>query len=40
MERAAVDEEQATLKVELMVMPGFKIGETLLKSRVYLSELK
>ncbi|XP_062173001.1 protein GRAVITROPIC IN THE LIGHT 1 [Alnus glutinosa] len=40
MERAAVDEEQATLKVELMVMPGFKIGETLLKSRVYLSGLK
>jgi|UniRef100_A0A2N9G0L0 hypothetical protein len=34
------EEEQAMLRVELVVMPGFKIGEKLLRSRVYLSKLK
>ncbi|KAK2652975.1 hypothetical protein Ddye_012831 [Dipteronia dyeriana] len=31
---------KATQKVEFMVMPGFSIGETLVKSRVYLSRMK
>ncbi|KAL5825788.1 hypothetical protein ACOSQ3_021851 [Xanthoceras sorbifolium] len=37
---AGSGEEKATQKVEFMVMPGFKIGETLLKCRVYLSRMK
>ncbi|XP_021278677.1 uncharacterized protein LOC110412469 [Herrania umbratica] len=32
------DEGQATQKVELMVMPGFRVGETVVRSRVYLSK--
>ncbi|KAJ6696577.1 hypothetical protein OIU85_002973 [Salix viminalis] len=34
------DGGQSNFKVEFMVMPGFRIGSTLLKSRVYLSEMK
>ncbi|KAK3218950.1 hypothetical protein Dsin_012920 [Dipteronia sinensis] len=37
---AGSGEGQATQKVEFMVMPGFRIGETLVKSRVYLSRMK
>ncbi|KAF5446593.1 hypothetical protein F2P56_032209 [Juglans regia] len=41
MEGAAVaDEKYAIPVVGLMVMPGFKIGETLVRSRVYLSDPK
>ncbi|KAK9998922.1 hypothetical protein SO802_018525 [Lithocarpus litseifolius] len=40
MEGAVEADEQAMHRVELMVMPGFKIGDTLLRSRVYLSKLK
>uniref|UniRef100_A0A5B7B0F2 Uncharacterized protein n=1 Tax=Davidia involucrata TaxID=16924 RepID=A0A5B7B0F2_DAVIN len=36
-EMAFFDEGRANLKVEFMVMPGFRIGEKLVKSRVYLS---
>ncbi|KAF7816219.1 protein GRAVITROPIC IN THE LIGHT 1 [Senna tora] len=32
------DEERAKYKVEFMVMPGFRIGQTLMKSRVYVSK--
>ena len=32
------DEERATCKVQFMIMPGFKIGQTLVKSRVYVSK--
>ncbi|KAJ7964307.1 IRK-interacting protein [Quillaja saponaria] len=32
------DEKRGTHKVQFMVTPGFRIGQTLLKSRVYLSE--
>ncbi|KAB5530227.1 hypothetical protein DKX38_020308 [Salix brachista] len=32
--------EQSNFKVEFMVMPGFRIGSTLVKSRAYLSETK
>ncbi|XP_027337492.1 protein GRAVITROPIC IN THE LIGHT 1-like [Abrus precatorius] len=32
------DEERATYKVQFMIMPGFKIGQTLVKSRVYISK--
>jgi hypothetical protein len=32
--------EQSNFKVEFMVMPGFRIGSTFVKSRVYLSETK
>lgn len=31
------DEERTKYKVQFMVMPGFRIGETLVKSRVYVS---
>ncbi|XP_019419716.1 PREDICTED: uncharacterized protein LOC109330128 [Lupinus angustifolius] len=31
-------EEQANYKVQFMIMPGFKIGQTLVKSKVYLSK--
>ncbi|CAK9164103.1 unnamed protein product [Ilex paraguariensis] len=34
------DEEQSRFRVEFMVTPGFKIGETLVKSRVYLSKMR
>ena len=34
------DEGQTKLKVEFMVMPGFRIGDTLIKSRVYLSKMR
>lgn len=34
------DGGQSNFEVEFMVMPGFRIGSTLLKSRVYLSEMK
>jgi hypothetical protein len=34
------DGGQSNFKVEFTVMPGFRIGSTLLKSRVYLSEMK
>lgn len=37
---AVADGERATRRVELMVMPGFKIGESWLRSLVYLSNLK
>lgn len=40
MEGAVEADEQAMHRVELMVMPGFKIGDKLLRSRVYLSKLK
>nr|POE99143.1 irk-interacting protein [Quercus suber] len=40
MEGAVEADEQAMRRVELMVMPGFQIGDTLLRSRVYLSKLK
>ncbi|KAH9716696.1 hypothetical protein WN944_022963 [Citrus x changshan-huyou] len=33
-------EAQTNYKVEFMVMPGFKIGEILVKSQVYLSRMK
>ncbi|KAK7290363.1 hypothetical protein RIF29_04723 [Crotalaria pallida] len=33
-----LDEQQATYKVQFMIMPGFKIRETLVKSRVYISK--
>ncbi|KAL5756329.1 hypothetical protein ACOSQ2_021075 [Xanthoceras sorbifolium] len=33
-------EEKTSQQVEFMVMPRFKIGETLLKSRVFLSRMK
>ncbi|CAK7323521.1 unnamed protein product [Dovyalis caffra] len=36
----ASDGGQSNFKVEFMVMPGFRIGGTLGKSRVYLSEMK
>lgn len=40
-EAAAVSTGRKTaLKVEFMVMPGFRIGEMLVKSRVYLSSMK
>jgi len=32
------DVERATYKVQFMVMPGFKVAETLVKSRVYISK--
>ncbi|KAJ9167393.1 hypothetical protein P3X46_022048 [Hevea brasiliensis] len=32
--------EQSDIKVEFMVMPGFRIGDTLVRSQVYLSEVK
>lgn len=35
-----VDEGQTRLKVEFMVMPGFRIGDTLVKSQVYLSKMR
>lgn len=35
----SLDEQNGKYKVELMVMPGFKIGDKLFKSRVYLSKL-
>ncbi|KAG2669841.1 hypothetical protein I3843_14G053200 [Carya illinoinensis] len=34
------DQEQAIPTVELMVMPGFKVGESFMRSRVYLSDLR
>ncbi|OMO82966.1 hypothetical protein CCACVL1_11634 [Corchorus capsularis] len=34
------DEGQTTQRVELMVMPGFRIGQTVVRSRVYLSKIK
>ncbi|KAA8543668.1 hypothetical protein F0562_021586 [Nyssa sinensis] len=34
------DEGRSKLKVEFMVMPGFRVGETLVKSRVYLSKMR
>ncbi|XP_040993801.1 protein GRAVITROPIC IN THE LIGHT 1-like [Juglans microcarpa x Juglans regia] len=34
------DQEQVIPRVELMVMPGFKIGESFMRSRVYLSDLR
>lgn len=34
------DEGQTRLKVEFMVMPGFRIGDTLVRSRVYLSKMR
>ena len=37
---AGSGEGKATQKVEFMVMPGFRIGETLVKSRVYISRMK
>ena len=48
MESVEEDKEGAVLsvegepmhRVEFMVMPGFKIGETLLKSRIYLSKME
>ncbi|KAF8397021.1 hypothetical protein HHK36_018659 [Tetracentron sinense] len=33
------DDGQGELKVGIMVMPGFRIGETVLRSRVYLSRI-
>ncbi|XWS71937.1 hypothetical protein CRYUN_Cryun03dG0181600 [Craigia yunnanensis] len=33
------DEGQTTQRVELMVMPGFKLGETLVRSQVYISKI-
>lgn len=33
------DKGQTRFKVEFMVMPGFRIGDTLVKSRVYLSKI-
>ncbi|MFS7964656.1 putative protein gravitropic in the light 1 [Helianthus anomalus] len=33
------DEQRGRYKVELMIMPGFRIGNKLFKSRVYLSKL-
>ncbi|KAJ0539310.1 putative protein gravitropic in the light 1 [Helianthus annuus] len=33
------DEQRGRYKVELMIMPGFRIGDKLFKSRVYLSKL-
>ncbi|XP_071741119.1 protein GRAVITROPIC IN THE LIGHT 1 [Rutidosis leptorrhynchoides] len=35
----SLDEQHVRYKVELMVMPGFRIGDKLFKSRVYLSEI-
>jgi hypothetical protein len=32
------DEEQGTYKVQFMIMPGFKIGSTIVKSQVYASQ--
>ncbi|KAK7305516.1 hypothetical protein VNO77_43422 [Canavalia gladiata] len=32
------DEEKANYKVQFMIMPGFKIGHTLVKSQVYISK--
>ncbi|XP_057442143.1 protein GRAVITROPIC IN THE LIGHT 1 [Lotus japonicus] len=32
------DEERATHKVQFMIMPGFKIGQIVVKSRVYVSQ--
>ena len=32
------EEDRATYKVQFMIMPGFKIGQTLVKSRVYISK--
>ncbi|KAK7276112.1 hypothetical protein RIF29_17245 [Crotalaria pallida] len=32
------DEKRATYKVQFMIMPGFKFGQTTVKSRVYVSE--
>ncbi|XP_031265296.1 protein GRAVITROPIC IN THE LIGHT 1 [Pistacia vera] len=32
-------EEQTSCKVEFMVMPGFRIGDTLVKSQVYISRM-
>ncbi|KAI7982942.1 Protein GRAVITROPIC IN THE LIGHT 1 [Camellia lanceoleosa] len=34
------DEGRSRFKVEFMVMPGFRIGETLVRSRVYLSTMR
>ncbi|GFZ19960.1 MYB family transcription factor [Actinidia rufa] len=34
------DEGRSRFKVEFMVMPGFKIGETLVRSKVYLSTMR
>ncbi|PSS09546.1 IRK-interacting protein [Actinidia chinensis var. chinensis] len=34
------DEGRSRFKVEFMVMPGFKIGETLVRSKVYLSAMR
>ncbi|KAK3024380.1 hypothetical protein RJ639_043284 [Escallonia herrerae] len=34
------DEDQLRFRVEFMVMPGIRIGETLVKSRVYLSKVR
>ncbi|PSR86225.1 IRK-interacting protein [Actinidia chinensis var. chinensis] len=34
------DEGRSIFKVEFMVMPGFKIGETLVRSKVYLSTMR
>lgn len=32
------DKARATYKVQFMIMPGFKIGQTMVKSRVYVSQ--
>lgn len=34
-----LDDNRGRYKVELMIMPGFRIGEKLIKSRVYVSKL-
>ncbi|KAJ4719208.1 IRK-interacting protein [Melia azedarach] len=37
---AVFGEAQTNHRVEFMVMPGFRIGETVVRSRVYLSQMK
>lgn len=38
-ERVLFDEEQARFKVEFMIMPGIRIGETVIRPRVYVSKM-
>ncbi|KAJ8751465.1 hypothetical protein K2173_016680 [Erythroxylum novogranatense] len=37
---ADLDERHSSCKVEFMVMPGFKVGDTVVKAQVYVSEVR